>query len=242
MEALTTGGVIRRVMDIYRDQAAVLLGTALIVFGIDALAGLVFTGSLVILAGLLSLVLSTFYQGMVVQLVRDVQDGRRDSSVGALFRSVSPAVLPLIAISILAGIGVVIGLLLLIVPGLFLLTIWAVVAPVTVVERPGIIAAFARSRELVRGYGWTVFGVIVIVFLLVIVVGIVGVLIGELAGDGGGVVSSWLLSAITQPVSALTGSVLYFALLRRHGSPADTGEPAPSSFGGFAPPSSESTV
>ena len=45
-------------------------------------------------------------EGMVVQLVRDVQDGRRDNTVGELFSSVSPVLLPLIAVSILAGLGI----------------------------------------------------------------------------------------------------------------------------------------
>ena len=40
-------------------------------------------------------------------------------------------------------------MVLLIVPGLILLTIWAVIAPVIVVERSGVIDAFRRSRELV---------------------------------------------------------------------------------------------
>ena len=239
MEALSTGGVIGRVLELYRQHAAVLLGTALIIFGIDAVASLVFTGSLVILAALLSLILGTFYQGMVVELVRDVQDGRRDSSVGALFSSVSPAVLPLIGVSILAGLGVGIGLLLLIVPGLFLLTIWSVVAPVTVLERPGVLAAFGRSRELVRGHGWTVFGVIAIVFLLLIAVSIVAVAVAAAAGDEGGGVAGWLLNAISQPVAALTASVLYFSLVGQAGGRAVEAGQAPAAYGGFAPPAAE---
>ena len=46
--------------------------------------------------------------------------------------------------------------------------------------------AFGRSDELVRGHGWTVFGAIVVAFLILIVVGfiaaIIGAAIGELAG------------------------------------------------------------
>ncbi|MBA2512968.1 MAG: hypothetical protein H0V26_01380 [Solirubrobacterales bacterium] len=236
MEAISTGGVISRVMRIYRDHAAVLLGTALILFGIDALASFVLTDSLLVLAAILSLVLGTFYQGMVVELVRDVQDGRRDSSVGALFRSVSPAVVPLIAVSFLAALGVGIGFLLLIVPGLFLLTIWAVVAPVTVLERPGVLAAFGRSRELVRGHGWPVFGVMVIVLLLIIAVATVSVLIGAATGDAGEAITGWLLSALAQPISALAASVLYFALLGRRDAPGDEVERPSGSYGGFSPP------
>lgn len=232
MEPISTSGVIGEVLRIYRDQAPVLLGTALIIFGIDALATFALTGSLLIVAALISLILSTFYQGMVVELVRDVQDGRRDSSVGALFRSVSPAVLPLIGVSILAGLGIGIGFVALIVPGLFLLTIWSVVAPVTVLERPGVLAAFGRSRNLVYGHGWTVFGVIAVVFGLVVAVAIAAAVVGGLSGDAGEAISNWLLTTITQPVAALTASVLYFALLGRQGEPG----PAPASYGGFSPP------
>ena len=61
--------------------------------------------------------LSIFYQGMVVQLVRDVQDGRRDHAAGELLRSVAPVFWQLLAIAILFGIGVGIGFVLLIIPG-----------------------------------------------------------------------------------------------------------------------------
>jgi hypothetical protein len=105
--------------------------------------------------------------------VRDVQDGRRDSSVGQLIEATWPVVLPLIGAGILAGIGIAIGFLLLFVPGLILLTIWAVISPVIVVERSGVIDAFKRSQELVRGNGWQVFGVIFVVFLITAVASVV---------------------------------------------------------------------
>jgi hypothetical protein len=99
-------------------------------------------------------VASTLYQGMVVSLVSDVQDGRRDHSVGELIEATWPVVLPLIVAGILAGLGIAFGfLLLLVIPGLFLLTIWAVIAPVIVVEHSGAVDAFGRSRELVKGNG-----------------------------------------------------------------------------------------
>jgi hypothetical protein len=73
-----------------------------------------------------------------------------------MLESVWPVLLGLIVASFLYGIGVAIGLILLIVPGLIVLTWWAVVAPVIVIERAGIIEAFGRSRRLVDGNGWIV--------------------------------------------------------------------------------------
>ena len=219
VQRVSPGDVIGRAFQIYREQIGVLLPAALLVFAIDAVVSWVFDeGVLAVVAAVVSLVLAVLYQGMVVQLVRDVQDGRRDHTVGELFSSVSPVLLVLIAVSILAGLGIAIGFVLLIVPGLILLTFWSVVAPVTVIERPGVFSAFSRSWELVRGYGWPVFGTIVLVFLLVIVASIAAALIGLALGDVGRAILGWIFDALTQPVAALTASVLYFTLLNARGA------------------------
>jgi hypothetical protein len=117
-------------------------------------------------------------------------------------------------VSLLFGIGVGIGFVLLIVPGLILTVIWSVVAPVTVLERPGVFAAFGRSQELVRGNGWNVFGVIVIVFLLVAVVSIAAGLIAAGLGSVGRALVQWAVNSALAPITALSASVLYFALRR----------------------------
>ena len=228
---VTAGGVVARAFAIVRDQFAVLVGTALIVFAVDAVATGLLRGALAIIAAVVSVVLTTFYQGMVVRLVADVQDGRRDSSVGELLSGVSPVVVPLFAVSLLAGLGIAFGFILLIVPGLFLMTIWAVVAPVIVLERPGVFAAFGRSRELVRGHGWTVLGALVLVFLIVIAAAIVAGIIGVALGGGvGEAIAGWVLNALVQPLAAVTATVIYFALR----SPERT--EAPATYGGFEPP------
>ena len=63
-------------------------------------------------------------------------------------------------------------------PGLYLLTIWAVFAPAIVVERTGIFGSFSRSHELVKGDGWAVFGTIVVAYLIVFVVAAIVTAIG----------------------------------------------------------------
>jgi hypothetical protein len=228
VERLSPGDVIGRAFGIYRDQIGILLPAALIVFAIDAVVTwLLDEGALVLIAGLVSLILTTLYTGMVVQLVRDVQDGRRDNSMGELFASVSPVLAPLIFVSLLAGIGIGIGFLLLIIPGLILLTFWSVVAPVTVIERPGVFSAFSRSWALVRGHAWPVFWTIVLVFLLVVAAGIIASVIGAAASDAVRAILSWIFDALTQPVAALTASVLYFTLLRIRGEGAASAAAAP---------------
>jgi hypothetical protein len=211
MQPLTSGAVVSRIWEIYRAQAAVLIGTALVLFGLQFVVVLLLSGASIAVA-ILFWALSTLYQGMVVKLVQDVQDGKRDNSVLDLLRSVEPVLLPLMAVSILFAIGVGIGFILLIVPGLILLVRWAVVAPVTVLERPGIFAAFGRSRELVRGNGWAVFGVIMLVYLAALVVSLAAGLASASLGSLGRALIQWAVNAAIAPISALSASVLYFAL------------------------------
>jgi len=208
------GGVIRRVFQIYADQAGVLIGAAAVVFVVIGLVSallVVIAPVLVILAFVVILVGTTLFTGMVVELVADVH-GRRDATVGQLLQAATPVIGQLILVGILAGIGIAIGFILIIIPGLILITIWSVAAPVVVLERPGAVRALGRSRELVRGNGWQVFGVIVV---LVIGVGIVAAVIeaiGDSGGTGVGIVVRIIVQILTAPLSALAASVLYFEL------------------------------
>lgn len=227
---LDVGATLSRIFSIYGEQAGVLFpvafGLFLLVAIVTALLGGSFLLSLVAFG--VSVIAGTLYQGMVVGLVRDVQDGRRDSSVGELIEATWPVVFPLIGAGILAGIGIAVGFLLLLVPGLILLTIWSVIAPVIVVERSGAVDAFGRSRALVKGHGWQVFGVIVVVFLISAAASVVLGLIGAAVSDTFvvQVLFNLIASTLTAPIAALAASTIYFGLLALD-EPAGQMPPAP---------------
>jgi hypothetical protein len=212
MHEIRPGAIIGRVFEIYREQAATLLPAALLVYAVQLLAALLVPDFFVV-AAVVGIVVGVFYQGMVVRLVEDVQDGRRDHSIGELFRSVGPVVLPLIGLAIVAGFAIAIGFVLIIIPGLILLTWWSVAAPALVIERAGVFGSLGRSRDLVRGNGWNVFGTILLVLLIDIAVNIVAAIIGAALGDAGRGVVDWIAATLTAPIVALTSSVLYFALV-----------------------------
>jgi hypothetical protein len=231
---LDVGAVIRRVFDIYVDQYSVLLPASAVVFVITGLVSALLVAAapgLALLALLLSLIATTLFTGMVVELVSDVQDGRRDHSAGELLRAATPVLGQLILVGIVAGIGILIGFLLIIVPGLILITIWSVAAPVVVLERPGVFAALGRSRELVRGNGWQVFGVIFVLFFLVIILSSAIQIGADSAGTGAGIVARVILGILTGPISGLAAAVLYFDLRAASGElaapdgPIATGPP-----------------
>jgi hypothetical protein len=214
---LDVGGVIRRVWNIYVDQAPVLMPAAAVVFVISGLLAGVLersgSGGALLLALVISLVAETLFTGMVVELVADVQDGRRDASAGQLLKAVTPVFGQLILVAIVAFVAIVIGFFLLVVPGLILLTIWSVFAPVIVLERPPGLGALSRSRELVRGNGWQVFAVILMLFVLVALIAGAIDSAAESAGTGVGIVVHVIVGVLTTPISALAAAVLYFDLL-----------------------------
>ncbi|HMD51536.1 MAG TPA: hypothetical protein VKG62_02395, partial [Solirubrobacteraceae bacterium] len=212
---LEVGQTISRVFDIYVDQASVLMPAAAVVFvftGIISALLVAASSGLAVLALIIYIVATTLFTGMVVELVADVQDGRRDATVRQLLNAAMPVLGKLILVGIVAGIGVVVGFFLLVIPGLILITIWALAAPVVVLERPQGLRALSRSRTLVRGNGWAVFGVILVLYLLVAVV---SALIGygaESVGEGLGLAVRVVVGILTAPLPALAASVMYFEL------------------------------
>jgi uncharacterized membrane protein len=220
------GALIRRTFQIYVDQSPVLMPAAAVVFAITGvLSSLLIVASpgLAILAIVISLTATTLFTGMVVELVADVQSSRREVSVGQLLRAVTPVFGQLVAVGLLAGILEAVGFVLLLVPGLILLTIWSVAAPVVVLERPGAVAALRRSAELVRGNGWQVFAVIAVLVIGVVLLAGAIELAGESAGALVGLVVRVVVGILSAPISALAAAVLYFDLRAGSSTPPAAG-------------------
>jgi hypothetical protein len=214
---LDTAGVFEKIFDVYRQQFAVFVQAALIVFVpialVQALAVSADSVLLALIGAVLSFVGTFWFQGAVVEAVRDIQDGRRDLSVGDLFRSVRPILGTLMLVGVLAGLGIAVGLILLIVPGLILLTLWSVVIPVVVIERPGIGASFGRSQDLVRGNGWRVFGVIVVLFLVEIFLNqVLSVILNATDSFIGALIASLVTGVLIAPLTGIAATVVYLAL------------------------------
>jgi glycerophosphoryl diester phosphodiesterase family protein len=179
MEAATrirVGDVLSEAAETYQRFFGRLVGTAAVVFvvidlfaalGAVAAEGTWAAGLVWGLVSVLVSVVGTFWiAGALVLAIDDVRDGRADTPIGELYERVRPQLSALIAAGLLAGIGILIGFVLLIVPGLYLLVRWVLIAPVIVLERRHAGESFGRSTELVRGHGWRVLWVVLVVGLL----------------------------------------------------------------------------
>lgn len=77
--------------------------------------------------------------------------------------------LPIIGLAILQLFGIMVGFVLLVIPGLILAVMWSVALPVLVEERTGVFGAFGRSRELTKGSRWQLFAMFVIAVVLFLI-------------------------------------------------------------------------
>jgi hypothetical protein len=231
---LSVGSSLNEVFALYQQNFGVLIPAAFWLFlPVSILGGIVGNKDIGLLAlvAVLTFAVAMLYQGMVVSLVREVRDGPVHSSVGALLSSVSPVLPTLLVTAIIYGLGVGIGFIFFVVPGCILLTIWAVIAPVIVIERVGVSAAFTRSQGLVRDYGWPVFGTVISATLLAAVATLILTAIAEAIAGGPilRIVFGTLATTLTAPIGGLVAAVLYYRLraLKGDGNPMTPPEMPP---------------
>jgi hypothetical protein len=132
------------------------------------------------------------------------------------------ALLPFYFISSLAsGLIILAGLLLLLVPGLYLLGRLATIGVVVVVEdRRNPIDAVRRSFEVTKGRGWTVLGLVLIVFIAGIIcigalVAVIGALLLLLAGPDLGAMLILILRSLANTALVIVLILLVAAVYRQ---------------------------
>lgn len=114
-------------------------------------------------------------QGTVVSL-----NGQR-ARLSDCFSAALNVIFPLLLLTLVMSIGVGLGFVLLIVPGLIAIIMWSVAVPVRVVEKTSALGALGRSKELTRGHRWAILGLLVAFGILQFGISAIG---GALAGVG----------------------------------------------------------
>lgn len=220
---VSIGRVFQRAVSAVTLNPAVVLGLALVV---GALPGLIITYLFVqlgltsasalrsgalsfremmaagLLSGVISMVIAALVQGALTRAVVAANEGRK-ATFGESLATGLRVLLPLIGLSILFAIGVGIGFILLLVPGIILLLMWAVAVPALVVERTSVFGAFTRSSELTKGSRWKILGLflalVVIYWLLSAILGMVGLKMygaSATAITAGNLIGSFVLGTI----------------------------------------------
>lgn len=180
LRPLSTGELLDRTFSIYRDRFGLFVG----IFAIPHLLVLAYQclgisfqspnlgigqlfltmfwsmGSLAV-----TLAASAAAQAATVVAVSQVHLDR-PASVSDSFSRVKGEILPVLGLSLVVGIAVGFGLILLIVPGVLLALMWSLSVPVLVLENKGVFDAMSRSSDLTQGSRGRIFLVWALIFVL----------------------------------------------------------------------------
>lgn len=166
------------------------------------------------------LLLSTLGQLLIFIVLLDARRPR----VGEAFGLAAPLFLPFFITSVLVGLILFGGFILLVIPFLYLLGRIQLSNAALVAERLNPVAAISRSFALTRGQGWRIFFFVFLVFLVAIVIqaavsGTVGTALALLAGDAARLSLPKLLLAAIDALFAsaffLLAAALWVTLYRR---------------------------
>ena len=223
-DRLEVGRVFERAFAAVRTNPAVILGLALVVGAAPNLlltylfagvaspeamaAGTISTRAFIaaaLFSGLFSMVIAALVQGALTRATVAAAEGHRVGFGDSLATGLR-VLLPLIGLAIISSLGVMLGFVLLIVPGFILMLMWSVAVPVLVAERKGVFESLGRSSELTKGAKGRIFGIFIVVF---IAYGIVSAILGVVGLAGFNATNS--ASGLT--VTSLLGSVIGGTLL-----------------------------
>ncbi|HZD87985.1 MAG TPA: glycerophosphoryl diester phosphodiesterase membrane domain-containing protein [Gaiellaceae bacterium] len=211
------GGVLSDAARVYRRlwRRSVLVAGAvfLVVAAADGLAALHPTRGTELVSIALALIGSLLVQGALVEVVRDVHEGREPAPPVAYYERTRNELATLLVCAVFAGIGVALGFLLFIVPGLILLARWTLIVPLVMVEGRSVRDAFSRSNELVTGKTLQVLAVVVLAGLVTTILASVATLaFGFLPTFWSAWIGGTIGGAIAAPYEAHALTVLYYRL------------------------------
>jgi hypothetical protein len=165
------------------------------------------------------MVIAPLITAICIHALRAVAAGEGPAA-GRAIRDGFEAFAPLFAALVLVAVGVAIGLLALILPGVYLAVRLFFVPQTVVIEGRRGLEALRRSGELVQGLWWRTFGIVLLAWLAAqIPVALIGIPFASLAAHADrqlwALVGETLTQAVASPFVALLSTLLYYDLRAR---------------------------
>jgi hypothetical protein len=167
------------------------------------------------------LVVAPLLNAICIHVLRSLADAEKPSARQAIVAGLE-AFQPIFFAVLLAAAGIALGLLLFIVPGIYVAVRWFFVPQAVVIEGVSGPQALARSMEATDGFWWRTFGVVLGANVLAAIPGLLlAAPLTALADSSGRAVWSLagtiLTEIVTTPFVALVATFLYFDLRSRRG-------------------------
>jgi hypothetical protein len=120
--------------------------------------------------------------------------------------------LPLVLLALLEIVLTMLGLVLLIVPGIMFYTMWLVSGAVCVVERTGPWRSMRRSQELTKGHRWKIFGLLLVLILPGLISHLLDLILNATVGATAAAIGHAIWSTAASAFSAVVIAVTYYDL------------------------------
>ena len=168
-----------------------------------------------VIAGSLLLVFASVFIGLLLTgaiawAVARILIGR-EPDISDCYRNGYRRIWSILLVAVLSALAIGAGFILFVIPGFIVLTRLSVAIPAVVIEQRKGTDALGRSWNLVKGYGWPVFGALIVSWLIA---GIVNGILTAIGGDNWFVsgIFAAIGSIITTPFTALVVGLIYFDL------------------------------
>jgi len=165
------------------------------------------------------LVVTPIITAICIHALHRIANAERPSA-GQVFVAGFEAFTPLFGAVVLAALGIALGFVALIVPGIYLAVRWYFVPQAVVIEGARGAAALTRSSQVVEGFWWRTFGLVVLANLAVAIPGLLLLApFNAIAASSDqavwALVGTIVTTSVTTPFVALYSTLLYYDLLAR---------------------------
>ena len=170
----------------------------------------------IVVSNLLNVVIYGLTTALIVQCAYDAKLGRKITP-GRYIGPALAVVVPIVILTTVAAVLTGIGILALVIPGLWVYAVLSMIAPAVVIERVGF-GGFSRSVALTKGYRWPILGTLIIIFICTFLLSFatlfVAGFLGGLAGGGLAVIIllTALMTAIGYGLTGISLSLIYARL------------------------------
>jgi hypothetical protein len=182
---------------------------------------------LVVFGGIVSWVIGSIATGMVVKSASDVIE-KGAGNLQESFSFTMTKVPSLLVVSIITGILVLIGMLLLVVPGIILMIMFSLVVPAVIIEEEGAFDSIGRSSKLVSNRWLKTFALLIVIGLIIVVISLItsvvllpGYVYSAAPPFGNGaafairMIISGIVGSFVSPILPLAETLLYYSMVAR---------------------------
>ncbi len=180
LRPMSTSELLDRTFFLYRKHFLVFVGIVaipnlislvfrLLLIGVRYSASIMTTFFLSMVSLVIYLAVISAAQAATVVAVSEVHLGR-PATIGASYARIKECLLEVVIIIILMGVGVILGLILLIIPGILLALAWSLAIPIAVIEKQGPLDAIPRSSALTKGSRFRIFVILMLVIVFTYIV------------------------------------------------------------------------